>query len=325
MDSVLSRISPLLQLTRVTTAFAAVGNVWFVILWTRASEQELDFAPPVFRNDPLWSLLLGGAALAIGLFAFATALNDTLDLRRDRLLNPERPLASGRLSLEAAVWLVATTLLVAILGSTLLGSPSVLMCLFTAWTVLLHNAAAKYVPSFGLVTLGLIYGAHMMSANAYLVFVWPVLLIMAHALLLGAVTHRLARKRPLLTKRTLATSALGWLFWSGVLLYVGWLRGGLWPVWVRPTAAIGPVLLALGFLAFAWNKLRVTSNPQRAADKLRRYGAFWVTLYGVAWMLGQGYINEAGILAALTFAGFLGMTVLREVYGLIEQPVGFRR
>ena len=27
----------------------------------------------------------------------------------------------------------------------------------------------------------------------------------------------------------------------------------------------------------------------------------------------------------LTAAGFLGMTVLRELYGLVEQPVGYRR
>jgi len=166
----------------------------------------------------------------------------------------------------------------------------------------------------------------MMTANAYLVFVWPVLLIMAHALMLGAITHRLARKRPRLTRRTITLAAIGWLFWSGVLLYVGTMRAGaIWPDWVYPTAAIGPMLLALGFIAFAWNKLRLTPNTPRAADKLRRYGAFWVTLYGTAWLLGQGYLQEAGILASLTLAGFLGMTILREIYGLIEQPIGYRR
>lgn len=326
MDRVLARVSPLLQLTRFTTAFAAVSNVWFIILWTRASSEELDFAPPLFREDPLWMLLAGGAAFAVGLFTFATTLNDTLDLRRDRLLNPDRPLAAGRLSVDTAAALVAVTLLIAVLGSTLLGPSAVLMCLLTTAGVLFHTTTARYFPSIGLVTLGLVYGSHMMTANAYLVFVWPVLLVMAHALLLGAVTHRLARKRPRLTPRRLAFAAIGWAFWSGVLLYVGWLRaGGLWPDWVRPGAIVAPALLGLGFLVFAWSKARTTTNPVRAADKIRRSGAFWVTLYGIAWMAGQGYLRETGILAALTAAGWLGMTALRETYGLLEEPIGWRR
>ncbi|MDX2115871.1 MAG: UbiA family prenyltransferase [Planctomycetota bacterium] len=322
----LTRLGAVLQLTRVTTAFAAVGNVWFIILWTRANEQELLFAPPLFQEDPLWLLLTGGAIYAVALFAFATALNDTLDVRRDRLLNPERPLAAGRLSLDTAVTLVAATLLIAVLGSTLLGQAAVLMCLFTIAGVLFHNAAAKYVPAVGLVSLGLVYGAHMMTANCYLVFVWPVVLVMTHALLLGAVTHALARKRPALTRRMILVAGLGWAFWCGVLIYVGKLRAGtFWPEWVSPMAMLAPVLLAVCFAAFAWNKARSTRDPARAADKLRRYGAFWVTLYGVGWMLGQGRLREAALLGALTIVGLLGMTVLRELYGLIEHPIGYRR
>jgi preprotein translocase subunit SecY len=326
MDRVLARVSPLLHLTRVTTAFAAISNVWFVILWTRASESELDFAPSLFRDDPLWQLLLGGAVFAVGLFAFATALNDTVDLRRDRMLYPDRPLPAGRLSVDTAAMLVAVTLIAAVLGSTMLGLSAVFMCLLTTAGVLFHTMAARYFPSVGLVTLGLIYGSHMMTANANLVFVWPVLFVMAHALLLGALTHRLAHKRPRLTWRRLLLAAVGWAFWSGILLYVGWLRAdSLWPGWVRPQAMIAPIVLGFGFVAFAWSKARINANPTRAADKIKRYGAFWVTLYGIAWMAGQGYINETAILAALTVGGWLGMTVLRETYGLIEQPIGYRR
>ncbi len=326
MNGVLARISPLLHLTRVTTAFAAVSNVWFVILWTRASARELEFAPALFRDDPLWQLLLGGAVFAVGLFAFATALNDTIDLRRDRMLYPDRPLPAGRLTVDAAAMLVAVTLIAAVLGSTMLGLSAVFMCLLTTVGVLFHTMAARYFPSVGLVTLGLIYGSHMMTANAHLVFVWPVLFVMAHALLLGAATHRLARKRPRLTVRRLALAVFGWAFWSGVLLYVGWLRAGsLWPAWVSPEAALAPMLLGLGFLAFVWNKARLNTNPNRAADKIRRFGAFWVTLYGIAWMAGQGYLRETWILAALTVGGWLGMTVLREAFLLIESPIGYRR
>lgn len=326
MPLVLARVSPFLQLTRVTTAFAAVSNVWFVILWTRASEQELNFAHRLFSDDPLWLLLLAGAVCAVGLFSFAAALNDTLDYRRDRMLNPERPIAAGRLSIDAAAILVAVSLLAAVLGASFLGMPAVFMCLFTAAGILFHNAAARFFPSVGLVTLGLVYGAHMMTPNPFLIFIWPILFVMAHALLLGAMTHRLARKRPRLTARRLALASLGWAFWSGVLLYVGWLRAGtLWPQWVHPEAMMSPIILALVFIAFSWSKVRVTRNTNRAAEKIKRYGAFWVTLYGIAWMAGQGYMRETIILAALTIAGWLGMTILRETYGLIEQPIGYQR
>lgn len=329
VDGLLLRLTPIFHLTRITMGFAAVGNVWFVILWTRVVPQERAMTPGArvhAADGPLWVVLLGGAAYAVGLFSFATALNDTLDVRRDRALNPHRPLPSGRLSVETAATLVAVTLLTAVLGSVLLGLGGVLMGLLTAATILFYNGVARFVPSVGLVALGLIYGAHMMTPNPYLSFVWPVLLVMAHSLLVGAATHMLARKRPALTPRILVAAGAGWVFWSGVLLYVGYLRtDAWWPSWVPLHAAVAPALLALGFVAYAWHKARVTKDRARAAEKIRRYGSLWVVLYAVAWMLGTGHLRSAAILGALALAGLLGMTLMREVYGLVEQPVGFRR
>ncbi len=326
MEPFLARLTAVLRLTRLTAAIAAVASVWFVILWTRAEPAEQAAAGSTYRESPLWIILLGGTAYAVGLFSFATALNDTLDVRRDRTLHPDRPLPSGRMSVEAAAALVALTLLIAAAGAAVIGLPAVLMCLLTSGVALFYNLMARYLPSVGLVVLGLLYGSHMMTPNPYLVFVWPVLLVMAHVLALGAVTHLLARKRPVLTPQMLGLAATGWLFWSGVLLYVGWRRAGtLWPEWVSPIAAVGPGLLAAGFAVFVWNKVRVTADPARAAEKIRRYGSLWVALYATAWMVGQGLLIEAGLLAGLAAIGVLGLTVLREVYGLVEQPIGFRR
>lgn len=326
MDALVNRISPILHLTRVSTAFAAVGNAWFIVLWTRASSKEAAVAPAPVVDEPLALVLLGATLYALGLFAFANALGDTLDARRDRALYPDRPIPSGRLSIETATTLVAISLLIAILGASLLGQPAVFMCLLTAFAIWFYHAAGKFIPSVGLVSLGLIYGAHMMIANPNLIFVWPVLLVMAHALLLGAITHRLGQKRPVLTRSVLITAAAGWAFWTGVLLYVGLIRAGTWwPQWVAPQAAIVPIALAAIFVIFAWNKSRMTKDPRRGAEKLRRYGALWVTLYATGWLIGQGYFYAGLYLAGLSLVGLLGMTVLREVYGLIEQPVGYRR
>ena len=325
MDGLLTRLSPILHLTRITTAFAVIGNVWFVILWTRVSPQESQRAASELLERPLWFVLGGGTIYALGLFMYGMALNDTLDLRRDRALHPERPLPSGRVTVDTAARLVALTLMLSVLGATTLGTTAVLVGLLTAGAILFYNAGAKYVPSIGLVALGLIYAAHMVAVNMKLIFVWPVWLVMTHALLLGAVTHRLGRKRPRLSGAMLIAAAIGWAFWSGVLLWTGQRRGGWWPDWVHPEAAIGPAVLALAFVVFAITKARRAGSGPRAAEKLHRYGMLWLTMYATAWLLGQGAMTEAMILGALTIVGFLGMTVLREVYGLLENPVGYRR
>ena len=324
MDGLVTSLSPMLHLTRITNAVAAVGNVWFVILWSRASPVEGGHRS--LHENGIIGLLLAGALVAVGMFAFAMALNDTLDLRRDRALYPERPLPSGRLSVESAVGLISLTLIGATLGSVVFGQAAVLMCLLTASAILFYDAAIKHIPSIGLVALGLIYAAHMLIPNVRIVFVWPVWLAMSHALLVGAMTHRLAGHRPALSPPIVALAVSGWIFWSGVLLWVGWRRaGGLWPEGVGATGAIIVALLAGTFVFIAHRKARSTTSRRRAAEKIQRYGSLWLVLYATGWMLGEGYMRETIILGALAAIGFLGMTTLREVYSLLEHPVGFRR
>lgn len=328
MRRVLARISPILRVTRVTAAFAAVSNVWFVVLWTRVSPSE---APGHLATAPLWILLLGATASAVGLFAFGACLNDILDLRRDRQFKPDRPLASGSLGLEAAAWIVAVTLLVAVLGATPFGTNAVFLTAVVAAAILAFNGAAKFVPGIGIVLLGLIYAGQMLVPNFDLRFLVPVWLVMTHTLTVAALAHVAARKVPRITPRAAWAALAGWLVWSLALLALGWWRSApaagprtLWPASLDPAAALWPTLLAIGFLAFVLRKLRTVGQGPRASEKIWRYGSLWLPLYGCAWMLGAGHANATIILASLALAGFLGMTVLRELYGLLEQPVGFR-
>jgi 4-hydroxybenzoate polyprenyltransferase len=324
----LTRISPALHLARVTTAFAAVANVWFVILWTHASRPR-EPATAAFDSMPLWALLAGGAVNALALFAFATTLNDVLDYRRDQFTHPERPIPSGRVSVDGAITLVVCTLGAAVLGATVLGTQAVLLTLLIAGAILFFNAAGKYIPGVGLVVLGLIYAGQAVIPNLNLRFVWPVWLIMTHALLIGAAAHIAGQKSPALSTRAVLFAGVGWAFWSGVMLAVGWARnrgeGGLWPDWVKPSAVIGPVLLIVLFAALSWRRVILLGRGPRAAEKIARYGALWLALYACAWMLGQNYAAGALILIALTTAGFLGMTILREIYVMLEHPMGYRR
>ncbi|MCA9287118.1 MAG: hypothetical protein KDA05_00950 [Phycisphaerales bacterium] len=328
MRRVLARISPVLRLTRITAAFAAVSNVWFVVLWSRTVPGE---DPGALAAQPLWILLLGGTASAVGLYAFGAALNDILDLRRDRRLRPERPLASGSLGVEAAIWIVAVTLLLAVLGATPFGTAGVVTTIVVAAAVLGFNAAARFVPGVGIVLLGLIYAGQMLVPNVHMRFLVPVLLVMTHTLVVAGLAYATAKKVPRLTPRATFAAVVGWVSWCAVLLGLGWWRSAsgdagrsLWPAWVDGAAGIVPAALLVGFLVFLSAKLKSIGQGPRAAEKIWRHGSLWLPFYGCAWMLGAGHGGAALALGGLAIIGVVGATVLRELYGLLEQPVGFR-
>lgn len=327
MRRLLKRIAPVLQLTRVTMAFAVVANTWFVILWTRANASD-EAVSQAITDSPLWLLLGAASMVAIGLFTFGVSLNDVLDLRRDRLLRPDRPLPSGRLALDHAISLVVGTMVVAVLGATAFGTQAVLLTLVLIAAILVFNAAGKFVPAVGLVFLGLIYAGHMLVPNLHLRFLWPVWLVMTHALVVAASTHAMARKVPKLSRRAVVAAVLGWLFWSGVLLVEQWHRcpgGGLWPRWVPLSAIAWPAALALLFVLVSWRRVLRHGTGPRAAAKIERYGALWLAFYACAWLFGTDHITAGLVMAGLAAAALLGMTVMRETYGLLEQSMGYRR
>lgn len=327
MKRLVARLTPILHLTRVSTAFAAVGNLWFVILWTRATPEELGSA--TVERESLWILLPAAAVSAIGLFAYGVCLNDLLDARRDRALRPERPMPSGRVSTQTAVSIVTISLMAAILGATVFGIEATVLTAALAVAILLYNAAGKFVPGVGLVMLGLIYAGHMLVPNVELRFIWPVWLVMTHALVVAGARHVLSRKPPKLSRRAVVAAVAGWVFWSAVLVTMGWIRRGedndTWPHWVPMSVVVWIVVLAGLCALWCHRRVAATGVGPRAADKVGRYGALWLTLYGCAWLFGVGHVVEGSIMLGLAVAGFAGMTFLREWYGLLEEPPGYRR
>lgn len=327
MRRLLLRVAPYLHLTRVTSGFAVVANAWLVVLWTHGHPEEV--APDAAAGKPLWLLLLGGAVSAIGLYSFSVCLNDVLDQRRDRSLRPERPIAAGQVRLDAAVSLVAITLIMAVLGATVFGTQAIVLTLVLAMATLAYNAAARFIPGVGLVLLGLIYAGHMLVPNVQLRFLWPVWLVLTHTMAVAAVRHALARKVPPISRRAVVAALLGWALWSVVLLSLGLSRQDgdrlLWPQWVSPWAGVLPALLAVIFVVMAARRVRSLGPTPRAAEKVGRYGSVWLTLYAWAWLAGSDLDLGAWILAVLALVGILGMTTLREWYNLVENPVGYRR
>ncbi len=327
MRLLLERVAPILRLTRVTTAFAVVSNVWFVVLWTRAIANEPASQALTQRSLPL--LLIASAAGSLGLFAFGACLNDLLDQHRDRWLRPERPIPSGQIRAQTAVGITASTLLIAVLGAVPFGTSGILVTLILAAGILIFNGAARFVPAFGFVAYGLIYAGAMLVPNTQLVFLWPVWLIFTHCAVVAAATHRLAAKNPPITTRAWLAAAFGAGFWTAVLLWLATSRSPdastFWPTWVNPTAAIAPALLALLCVLLCFQKVRTARDGPRAAEKVIRYGSLWMSLYACGWMAGLRQLTETIILGVVALLGYIGMTMLREIYSLAEQPVGYRR
>lgn len=326
MDSLIVRLSPVLHLTRITHAVAAIANVWFVLLWTRAVEPTTVPAGSRVVSEPLALVLGVGGLMGLALYVFAMVVHDAFDERRDRAMKPERPLASGAVSHASAVTIAAFSLFASVLAASWLGGYALVMVCAVGAGVVVYHAALRTVASVGLVIVGLIYAGHMLTPNPELGFLLPVVWAMTHALLVGLMAHRLSDRRPALDARALALAGIGWGAWAMLFAFVGAQRMGMWwpdavSLWTLPLQA----LLIGGFVFIAWRKSSTTRSRARGADKVRRYGALWQPLYAIVWCVGASLWDEALILAVLAGVGFLILTFLREVYSLVEQPVGYRR
>lgn len=322
MRGLIQRVAPVLQLTRVTGAFAAVANVWFVIVWTRAFEEEPGTRQLAER--PAWALLAGGAVAALGLYAFGAALNDILDAKRDRTLRPNRPLAAERISEEIAMSVVVGTLVCAVLGALVLGAEAVTLTAVAAIGITVYNVAGKFVPAVGLPVLALVYAGHMLAPNHALVFTLPVWLVMTHAMAVGGLAHVMERRVPRLSPRAVSFAAAGWAACSAALLARG-SGEGIWPGWVPWQAVLWVGAGAGLFTLVCASRMHRLGFNERSGEKVRRYGTLWPAVYACTWLVGAGKLGEAWPLLALLAIGVVGMTALREAYAMVEEPIEFRR
>ncbi len=316
----------MLQLTRVTGAFAAVANVWFVIVWTRAFAEEPGTRAIAERS--LWTLLAGGAVAALGLYAFGAALNDILDAKRDRTLRPNRPLASEQISEEIAMSVVIGTLVAAVLGALMLGPEAVTLTVVAALGITLYNVTGKFVPAIGLPVLAVVYAGHMLAPNVGLLFVLPVWLVMTHAMLVGGLAHAMEHRVPRLSPRAVLFAIAGWASCSAVLFWNSAMQtgySGLWPNWVPTITMVWILVSVVVFAAMCVRRITRLGFGELAGEKVRRYGTLWPAVYACAWLVGAGKTENAWPLIALLVGGILGMTALREAYALVEDPIEFRR
>ena len=154
--------------------------------------------------------------VAASLHTFSACLNDALDVRRDRAFWPRRPIPSGQVAWSRAVVLALMGLLIALASAVGLSEASSLMCLLTAAAILFYNAAGKFVPAVGIVTVGLVHALNMLIPNPRAEFLWPLWLTMTHVTACGAIAYWLEGKRP-----ALKPAQTTWLWAAWAFLHVG--------------------------------------------------------------------------------------------------------
>jgi len=326
-----SRLGSLLRLTRLTTGAAAIGNAWFVVLWSDAFAGN-EIRAVDAETPALWIRLALAVVCSMGLFAYGAGLNDVLDAKRDRALRPNRPLAGGGIGLEAALAVLSVSLVLAVLGALPLGNSSVLIALAVALGMLGFNAAGRFVPGVGLLMLGLIYAAHMFVFNPSLRFLWPVWVVMTHAIFAGLASHILARRVPRISGRAVTFAVIGWVGASIALYTLSFVRngesataGGLWVEWAPSDAWIPPAVVTVVYVLYCVFKIRRSQRPGQQAERVWRYAALFQPFHAAAWLFGAGANLGGVILTALAIASLAGATMLKEAVGLIENPPAFRR
>ena len=333
MRPVTERILDAFQLTRLSLAFGAVCELWLVTLITRADPRYVHL--PVYHMT-LWKALASTAVTALGLFAFAASLNDLIDVRRDRIFSPDRPLAAGRITTSGAAMVSFGSLMAAVVSASALGEPALVLTVAVAAAIMFYDVVGKHIPAVGIATIGVAHAANMFIPNWSLAFTLPVWWSMSHAVAIAASVHRFEDKRPFFGMRRILLLVAAWVFWSVVLLGGGALAsqgsaGGFWPQVARgdqvhsagPVGLAWPALALVGFLLLVRAKVAGSPGPV-GAEKLRRYGAMWQAVYAAAWLMAAGLRFEALCMAGLALAGLAAMTLLKEVNGLSGRPIGWR-
>jgi 4-hydroxybenzoate polyprenyltransferase len=289
----------LMRLPLVITAISNTQAAYLLSLWS---------ADRSFNGGASLSLL----AMSIGLYSFGMVMNDIVDNRRDLYLHPNRPLVSGRFSMQEAYLLAAALLIVGFGGGMCfaVGFGGGLMSLFfLVWTLLLiffYNLMGKFVGAVGILTLGLTRFFHASIAQSHLPVVWHPLVLLDHVAILSAICYYLEGKRPRLSRVHWIASAAGLiglnLFLAGSVVIVGWFkvddvadlpeRIGLTSGLLWPAIAVGVFAALVGALLLSLRETQGLSHrdllerQRTIGRKLMFFGLLWLIIYDIAFACG---------------------------------------
>ncbi len=243
-----STIHSYLELMRLPNVFTAMADVAMGFLFVQSTGWQWD----PWRDSWTLAMLMTASSL---LYVSGVVLNDVFDLEIDRQERPERPLPSGRVSLEAARWLGWKLLTLGVLLGVGAGffvghpRPGVIAALLAA-CILLYDAWLKRTP-LGPLAMG---ACRMFNV------------------LLGvsAVNAPLAAEH--------------WLVAGGIGVYVAgvtWFARRESDESSRPQLMLATVVMALGIAMLAW----FPSWSDRTILRVRLDPRHWHLLIGILGML----------------------------------------
>ncbi len=233
------------------------------------------------------------------LYAGGVVLNDVFDRDLDRLERPERPIASGRVSVAAAAWFGAVLLAAGIVAAAMATLTAALVATAIAGFVLLYDAWGKRQGLFGPVNMGICRGLNLLlgvaAVPAALAPAWPLALL--PLVYITAVTA-LSRGEVHGGRREVAAFAL--ISLSLVLIALLLLAGAQRSL----AAGLLTVVLGLVLLPLVWRAYRTPDAV--TIRRAIRGGVLLLALMDAA--LGAayaGHIYSLLILATATVAGRL--------------------
>ncbi|MEI7767191.1 MAG: UbiA family prenyltransferase [Phycisphaerae bacterium] len=291
------RLLALLQLTRAALAFTAVADAWAVFLL--AAPGSLGAVERYGWVGAIGRMVLLGC-ISVGLYGFGMVLNDLMDVRRDRVLAPRRPLPSGRLGVRTALVVAVALLMMSLSASVLLSMWEIvgghawvpwgmLLTMLTVCLIVAYDAATKYFGALGLLTLGLIRAVHCLIGNVHAEAMFLPMFLFTHVLLISVVCYRLEHKRPRMGKWDVLFTVAGLVGVNGFFVALMYWRGGLtpmnWGLLYGPALVAGAYLLWALFYTFVYR--RGLYSPRELGGRLMVMGLFWLFVYDAGALLGN--------------------------------------
>jgi 4-hydroxybenzoate polyprenyltransferase len=194
-----------------------------------------------------------------GLYGGGVVFNDVFDAELDRIERPERPIPSGRASLNGSILLGAGLLMLGIIAAAQVSLLSAEIATVVAFLALIYDAIGKHHPLFGPINMGLCRGGNWLLGMSVvpgmllqhgLIAVCPIVYIAAITLISRGEVHGGDRKIGWLALGMLGSLAIGLVAcgflpgfeWSGLvpfeLIWLSLVLPKFWRAAQTPTAEL---------------------------------------------------------------------------------------
>ncbi len=335
------RLLALLQLTRAALAFTAIADAWTVLLLYAGSPEHSPVSKYGFWIVVLKMLLM--SVVSTGLYGFGMCLNDLMDIRRDRIFAPRRPLPSGRIQPRTAIVICIMLLMLSFVAAATMGAIdlyfenervfipwSVIFAVATAVLIVFYDAASKYLGGLGLVTLGAIRALHCLIANPKTPLLFLSMFLLTHVIIVSFIAYRMEGKRPRLKRGDWIVGIIGVALGNGAALIYMMQRHvfmhafmmDLWPMIMGPLCAM--VLYAVWSLIYLHLR-RHEYTTRKKGERLMLMGLFWLFLYDAGFLFANGQILAGIAITVLMILAVLSFFGLRWLGRWMAQPVRYRR